>query len=60
METSVDPEIIRALTIIAVTIVVVFGLVAILAPAALGALVRPLLEVISKLVDALTHKTTPE
>lgn len=53
---QLDPQIITAVTIIIVVAIVVIGLVAVLAPAALSSFVRPLLETIAKLIDALTQQ----
>jgi len=56
---QLDPQIVTAVTIVIVVAIIVIGLVAVLAPAALATFVRPLLETISKLIDALTKKEKP-
>jgi hypothetical protein len=56
---NLQPEVLRAVTIIVIVLIVCLSLVAVLAPAALGAFVRPLLETISKLIDALTSAKKP-
>ncbi len=53
---QIEPQVVTAVTIIIVVAIVVIGLVAVLAPAALASFVRPLLDTISKLIDALTQK----
>jgi len=56
---NLQPEIVTAMTIIIVTVIVVIGLVAVLAPTALGAFVRPLLDTINKLIDLLRSGKEP-
>ena len=53
---QIEPQVVSAVTIIIVVAIIVIGLVAVLAPAALASFVRPLLDTIAKLIDALTHK----
>jgi len=55
----VQPEVLTAATIVIVTVIVVIGLVAVLAPAALSSFVRPLLDTINKLIDLLRSGKEP-
>jgi len=57
---AIQPEILQALTVILVSAFIVIGIVAVLAPAALAIILRPLLDTISKLADLLAGKHDEE
>lgn len=50
---TLQPEVLRAVTIVIVVLIICLSLVAIIAPAALTALVRPLTDTINRLVALL-------
>jgi len=54
-----DNNTIQAVVIIVVAAIVMIGIVAVLAPAALSIIIKPLLEVLASAIEALTRNNQP-
>jgi len=54
-----DNNTIQAVVIIVVAAIVMIGIVAVLAPAALSIIIKPLLEVLASAIEALNQKNQP-